>query len=116
MVEKKKKGGKNTKNTIAPPPLPVSGCTEIIPRTLIRRGSIITWNKLQSKFTMKVKKKKEERVLSMCGYFFFDKSHFLLDINNKIRLFIYSARVYVRIEFTMEFVSNNFIDKNEGEG
>lgn len=64
---------------------------------------------------MKVKKK-EERVLSMCGYFFFDKSHFLLDINNKIRLFIYSARVYVRIEFTMEFVSNNFIDKNEGEG
>lgn len=65
---------------------------------------------------MKVKKKKEERVLSMCGYFFFDKSHFLLDINNKIRLFIYSARVYVRIEFTMEFVSNNFIDKNEGEG
>lgn len=66
---------------------------------------------------MKVKKKKGERVLSMRGYFFFfDKSHFLLDINNKIRLFIYSARVYVRIEFTMEFVSNNFIDKNEGEG
>lgn len=65
---------------------------------------------------MKVKKK-EERVLSMRAYFFFfDKSHFLLDINNKIRLFIYSARVYVRIEFTMEFVSNNFIDKNEGEG
>lgn len=65
---------------------------------------------------MKVKKKRRARVVNVWIFFFFDKSHFLLDINNKIRLFIYSARVYVRIEFTMEFVSNNFIDKNEGEG
>lgn len=71
MVEKKKKRGKNTKNTIAPPPLPVSGCTEIIPRTLIRRGSIITWNKLQSKFTMKVKKKKESACCQCVDIFFF---------------------------------------------
>lgn len=71
---KKKERGKNTKNAVTrlpPPPLPVSGCTEIIPRTLIRRGSIITWNKLQSKFTMKVKKKKESACCQCVDIFFF---------------------------------------------
>lgn len=67
---KKKKEREKYQKHDCRPPLPVSGCTEIIPRTLIRRGSIITWNKLQSKFTMKVKKKRRARVVNVWIFFF----------------------------------------------